>query len=446
MMAFPPIPGAKVKDNKVACYETYSKDDPMLNYIENSHLYSLHEMQSVGMAPIRMFANATKHLFSNPLSPIAYTDYGRHMAAAGELVERVTQKYPKPAFGLTQTKIHDRAVDVADEVVWEAPFCQLRRFTRTVAGREVGTKDAKLLIVAPMSGHHATLLRGTVQALLPYHDVYITDWRDAREVPTSLGGFDLNDYIDYLIEMLHFLGPDTHTLGVCQPAVPLYAAVAVMSQSKDKCVPATMTLMGGPVDTRKAPTQVNRLAKERSLNWFESNVVTRVPFNYPGFMRRVYPGFLQLTGFMSMNLDRHIDAHIKLFQHLVEGDGESAAAHRKFYNEYLSVADLPAEFYLQTIVEVFKRHSLPKGELIHRGALVDPSAIRKTGILAIEGELDDISGVGQTKAALDISSNLPKELKKYHLQKNVGHYGIFNGRRYREQVRPIITDWIEKHR
>ncbi len=444
MLAFPPMPDDKPE--KLACYETYNKEEFMLTYIENSHLYNLHEMHSVGMTPIRMMAHATKHMFSNPLSPIAYTEYGRNMAAAGELVERITQKYPKPVFGLTHTKIGDKTVDVVDEVVMEFPFCQLRRFKRTVAGREVGTKDTKLLIVAPMSGHHATLLRGTVQALLPHHDVYITDWRDAREVPSSDGIFDLNDYIDYLIEMLHFIGPDAHTMAVCQPSVPLYAAVAVMSQNKDKCTPRTMTLMGGPVDTRKAPTQVNRFAKERSLNWFESNVVTRVPFNYPGFMRRVYPGFLQLTGFMSMNMDRHIDAHIKLFQHLVEGDGESAAAHRKFYNEYLSVADLPAEFYLQTIVEVFKKHSLPKGEFVHRGDLVNPASIRKTAILAIEGELDDISGMGQTKAALDISSHLPKELKKYHLQKNVGHYGIFNGRRYREQVRPVITDWIEQHR
>lgn len=379
-------------------------------------------------------------MFSNPLSPLSYTEYGRQMAAASELVERVTKKYPKPEFGIKHVKVGDKTVDVKQEMVFEKPFCKLQHFAR-----QDKRKDEKLLIVAPMSGHHATLLRGTVQALIPHHDVYITDWIDGREVPLSAGKFDLNEYIDYVIDMLEFLGPGTHTMAVCQPSVPLYAAVALMSEKNHPCTPKTMTLMGGPVDTRKAPTEVNRLAKERSIHWFESNVITRVPFNYPGFMRRVYPGFLQLTGFMTMNLDRHIDAHINLFKHLVEGDGESAAAHRKFYNEYLSVADLPAEFYLQTIVEVFKKHALPKGELIHHGELVKPEAITKTAILAIEGELDDISGVGQTKAALSISSGLSKSRKKYHLQKNVGHYGIFNGRRYREHVRPVITDWIKTH-
>lgn len=432
--------------NGVTCYQTYRPEEELMPYLENSHLYSLHEMQSVGMTPIRMMANATKHLFSNPLSPLSYTGYGRHMAATGELVERITQKYPKPEFGINTVKHGRRTIDVKVEVLLEKPFCRLLHFKRLRGGHDYNTHDAKLLVVAPMSGHHATLLRGTVQALIPHHDVYITDWLDAREVPLSEGTFDLNDYIDYVIDFLHFLGPDAHTMAVCQPSVPLYAAVALMSEKKDKCVPKTMTLMGGPVDTRKAPTEVNRLAKERALSWFESNVITRVPFNYPGFMRRVYPGFLQLMGFMQMNLDRHVDAHIKLFQHLVEGDGESAAAHRKFYNEYLSVSDLSADFYLQTIVEVFKKHSLPKGELVHRGDLVKPEAIKKTAILAIEGELDDISGVGQTKAALDISTNVPKAMKKYWLQKNVGHYGIFNGQRYREQVRPVISEWIESHR
>lgn len=424
----------------IACYESYEREDTM-NYFENSHLYNLHEMNSLGMAPLRAMASAGKHMFNNPLSPLSYTGYGRHMAAASELIERITQKYPKPEFGIKSVKLDDTIIDVHQEVVMAKPFCKLQHFARP--NFKKNTK--KLLVVAPMSGHHATLLRGTVQALIPHHDVYITDWTDAREVPTSAGTFDLNDYIDYLIEFLHHLGPNTHTLAVCQPSVPLYAAVALMNERKDPCAPATMTLMGGPVDTRKAPTEVNRLAKERSFNWFESNVVTRVPFNYPGFMRRVYPGFLQLTGFMTMNLDRHVDAHVQLFKHLVSGDGESAAAHRTFYNEYLSVADLPAEFYLQTIMEVFKKHSLPDGQFVHRGELVKPEKITKTAILAIEGELDDISGVGQTKAALDISTGLNKSMKHYHLQHNVGHYGIFNGRRYREQVRPVITDWIEKH-
>lgn len=411
----------------------------MLPYFENSGIYTLHEMHQLSMSPIRVMASAGKNIFSNPLSPISYTQYGRHMAAASELLERVTKNYSKPSFGLTQTEINGKTVEVEIETVVAKPFCNLLHFKR-----KTSRKDAPLLVVAPMSGHFATLLRGTVEALLPHHDVYVTDWLDASEVPLHHGGFDLNDYIDYVIEFLQHLGSGAHTMAVCQPSVPLYAAVALMSAEKDPCTPLTMTLMGGPVDTRKAPTQVNRLAKERSLGWFESNVITRVPFNYPGFMRRVYPGFLQLTGFMTMNLDRHIDAHIKLFQHLVQGDGESATNHRTFYNEYLAVADLPAEFYLQTIVEVFKKHALPKGELMHRGKRVDPKAITKTAILCIEGELDDISGVGQTKAALDISTGLPESRKQYRLQEKVGHYGIFNGRKYREQVRPAITAWIEK--
>ncbi|MEJ0010794.1 MAG: polyhydroxyalkanoate depolymerase [Alphaproteobacteria bacterium] len=407
---------------------------------ENSGLYSLKEMHHAGLTPMRMMANATKNMFSNPLSPMSYTGFGRHLAAAGELVERLTQSYPKPEFGITYTTIDGKHVDVWEEIVLSRPFCNLRRFVRS--GKH---KSSKLLVVAPMSGHHATLLRGTVEALLPHHDVYITDWNDAREVPLYKGEFDLNTYIDYVVDFLHHLGPNANVMGVCQPSVPVMAAVALMNDRKDPCAPRTMTLIGGPVDTRKAPTKVNLFSKEHSLEWFEGNVITRVPLNYPGFMRRVYPGFLQLTGFISMNFERHAGEHAKLFQHLVQGDGEAAKSHRTFYNEYLAVADLPAEFYLQTIEEVFHKHALPEGELYHYDTRVKPEAITRTAILAIEGELDDISGVGQTKAALDIATNLPDSKKKYSLQPGVGHYGIFNGRKYREQVRPIITGWIEKH-
>lgn len=412
----------------------------MASYFENSGLYSLKEMHSASLAPMRLMANMTKNMFSNPMHPLSYTGLGRHMAAAGELVERITQSYPKPEFGLKHTIIGGKHIDVWDEVVLEKPFCKLRRFTRS--GKH---KDEKLLIVAPMSGHHATLLRGTVEAMLPHHDVYITDWIDAREVPMFKGHFDLNSYIDYIIEFVHHLGEGAHTMAVCQPSVPLFAAVALMNAAKDPCTPRTMTLMGGPIDTRKAPTKVNLFSQEHSMEWFETNVVTRVPLNYPGFMRRVYPGFLQLAGFMSMNFDRHVGEHMKLFQHITQGDGEGAAAHRAFYNEYLSVTDLTAEFYLQTIEEVFHKHSLPEGEFYHHDKRVDPKAITKTAILAIEGELDDISGVGQTRAAIEIAKKLPDAKKKYVLQASVGHYGIFNGRKYREQVRPIITNWIKKH-
>jgi poly(3-hydroxybutyrate) depolymerase len=406
---------------------------------ENSSLYSLKEMQNAGLTPLRMMANATKQMFSNPLSPMAYTGIGRQMAAGAELVERITQSYPKPEFGIKHTLMDGETVEVWDEVVADKAFCQLRRFKRH------GIKGgSKLLIVAPMSGHHATLLRGTVEAMLPHHDVYITDWVDAKNVPLFKGEFDLNTYVDYIIQFLELLGPGAHTMAVCQPSVPLMAAVALMNDNKHPCAPKTMTLMGGPVDTRKAPTKVNQFSKDHPMEWFEANVITRVPLNYGGFMRRVYPGFLQLAGFMSMNFERHVESHMTLFKDITKGDGEGADQHRKFYNEYLSVADLPSEFYLQTIEEVFHKHSLPKGELFHHDQRIDPKAITKTAILAIEGELDDISGVGQTKAALDIATKLPDAKKHYHFAKGVGHYGIFNGRKYREQIRPVITDWIRK--
>jgi poly(3-hydroxybutyrate) depolymerase len=423
----------------------FLSDGKSLLRFENSQLYLMHELQSLNLAPLRIAANITKHCFTNPLSALSYTEFGKHMAAAGELMERLTMNYPKPDFGIHTVGIRGKPCNIWLEHVTEKPFCNLLHFVRDPEGIVAGENDSKLLIVAPMSGHHATLLRGTVEALIPHHDVYITDWIDAREVPLAAGKFDLNDYIDYLMDFMRKLGPNLHTMAVCQPSVPLMAAVARMAQLNDPCAPKTMTLMGGPVDTRKAPTEVNRLAKERDMKWFETHVISRVPFNYPGFMRRVYPGFLQLSGFMSMNLDRHVDAHIKLFQHLVEGDGESASAHRKFYNEYLSVADLPAEFYLQTVNEVFKKHALPEGTLLHEGSAIDPAAITKTAILCIEGELDDISGVGQTKAALTITPTLPDSKKRYVLQKNVGHYGIFNGRRWRELIRPVITDWVKAH-
>ena len=412
----------------------------MAHLFENSGLYSLKEMHSAGLAPVRIMANMTKNMFSHPLSPLSYTAAGRSMAAAGELIERITQSYPKPDFGLKHTIIDGKQVDVWDEVVQEKPFCKLRRFQRATK-----VKQEKLLIVAPMSGHHATLLRGTVEALLPHHDVYITDWLDARDVPLYKGTFDLNSYIDYVMEFIRHIGPDCHTMAVCQPSVPLLAAVAIMNERNDPCTPKTMTLMGGPVDTRKAPTKVNEFAKQHSLEWYEQNVITRVPMHYGGFMRRVYPGFLQLAGFMSMNFERHADAHINLFRHITQGDGESAAAHRTFYNEYLSVADLSAEFYLQTIEEVFHKHSLPDGKLFHYDERVQPKNITKTAILCIEGELDDISGIGQTRAALEITPQLPESKKKYMMAAGVGHYGIFNGRKYREMIRPVITNWIRKH-
>lgn len=428
------------KTSASAIQRSEGRDEFMASIFENAGLYSLKEIHTAGLAPTRMMANAAKVMFSNPMNPLSYTGVGRQMAAAGELVERITQSYPKPHFNIQYTQVNGKNVDVWEEVRIDKPFCNLLRFKK-----DSKVKQEKLLIVAPMSGHYATLLRGTVEALLPHHDVYITDWQNARDIPLYKGTFDLNTYIDYIIEFLEHIGPNAHTMAVCQPSVPLLAAVAIMNEDGHKCTPRTMTLMGGPVDTRKAPTKVNQFSKDHSIEWFESNVITRVPLNYPGFARRVYPGFLQLAGFMSMNFERHADAHKKLFKDITIGDGEAAAAHRAFYDEYLAVADLPAEFYLQTIEEVFHKHSLPDGQFYHYEHRVRPDAITKTAILAIEGELDDISGVGQTKASLDITTKLAAGKKKYHLAPQVGHYGIFNGRKWRENIRPLITEWVEKH-
>lgn len=402
--------------------------------IENTALYALHEWRQAATAPLTMFASFSKHAYSNPASPFAHTQAGRSVAAGFELVERLTRQYAKPGFGIHETTVDGKKAKVKDVIVLKEKFCNLRHFKRSIKGE----KEPKILVVAPMSGHHATLLRGTVEALLPHAEVYITDWIDAKEVPFYEGKFDLDDYIEYVIDFIRFLGKNVHVIAVCQPAVPVFAATAIMGENEDPYAPKSITLIGGPIDTRKNPTKVNEHAREKSLDWFESSVITRVPFNYPGFMRRVYPGFMQLTGFMTMNLDRHIGEYVKLFNHLVQGDGESAEAHRKFYNEYLSVSDITAEFYMQTIDKVFKRHCLPKGTFDWRGRMVDPGAIEKTAVLCIEGEKDDISGVGQTKAAISLCTGLPASKKHYHLQKGVGHYGLFNGRNYREQIVPVI--------
>jgi poly(3-hydroxybutyrate) depolymerase len=349
----------------------------------------------------------------------------------------MTRRYGKPVFGLDSITVDGVEHDVLEEIVWTRPFCNLLHFVRpTLAGHEA---QPKLLIVAPMSGHYATLLRGTVEAFLPTHRVYITDWTDARMAPMAAGLFDLDDYIDYLIEILELLGPGAHTLGVCQPAVPLIAAVALMEAADRPDAPASMTLMGGPIDARRSPTGVNLLAEKRGVEWFRANCLQTVPFPYPGFGRQVYPGYLQLSGFMAMNLDRHVNAHLKMFNHLVSGDGDSAEKHREFYDEYLAVMDLTAEYYMQTIETVFVRHSLPQGEMTHRGASVDLGAIRRCGLMTVEGEKDDISGVGQTEAAHDLCVNIPAAMKAHYLQLGVGHYGVFNGSRFRSQIAPRIA-------
>ncbi|WP_312795293.1 polyhydroxyalkanoate depolymerase [Tianweitania sp.] len=405
--------------------------------------YQFYALQHAALQPSRAVAEAVRTLYTNPLNPFTETVFGRTIAASAELFERTTRQYGKPAFNLPTAKVGTQTVPVTEEIVWAKPFCKLIHFERDLPAERA--PDPKLLIVAPMSGHYATLLRGTVESMMSHAEVYITDWTDARMVPQSEGRFDLDDYIDYVIDMLHELGPDTHVMAVCQPSVPVLAAVAIMEQRGDPFAPASMTLMGGPIDTRRNPTAVNNLAAEHDLDWFRSNVIMQVPFPEPGFMRDVYPGFLQLTGFMSMNLDRHIGAHKDFFMHLVKNDGDSAEKHRDFYDEYLAVMDLTAEFYLQTVETVFIEHRLPKGTMKHRGTRVDPSAIRNTALLTIEGENDDISGLGQTQAAHDLCTNLADEKKSHYVQPTVGHYGVFNGSRFRAEIVPRIVDFMRAH-
>ncbi|ACM24822.1 polyhydroxyalkanoate depolymerase [Rhizobium rhizogenes] len=405
--------------------------------------YQFYELNHAALAPFRAAADMMRLAYANPLNPLSHTVLGRTMTASLEMFERTTRRYGKPEFGLPETQIDGKPVSVHEKVVWKKPFCNLIHFERSLpAGHG---SDPRILIVAPMSGHYATLLRGTVEALLPSADIYITDWIDARMVPMTEGTFDLEDYIDYVIEMLHHLGPDTHVVAVCQPSVPVLAAAAVMEAAGDPLSPASMTLMGGPIDTRINPTAVNQLAKDKPLEWFADNVVMNVPWPQPGFMRPVYPGFLQLSGFMSMNLDRHMIAHKDFFMHLVKNDGEPAEKHRDFYDEYLAVMDLTAEFYLQTVDEVFIKHALPKGELLHRGQRVDPAAIRNVALLTVEGENDDISGVGQTGAAQTICTNIPDDMRMHYLQPDVGHYGVFNGSRFRREIAPRIIAFAHEH-
>ncbi len=402
--------------------------------------YQLYEMAHAALVPARAVSDATHFIFRNPWNPLANTTLGKNISAGAELFERMTRRYGKPTFGLDEIEIDGVVYPVLEDVVWTRPFCNLLRFVRP--DFPDGANQPKLLIVAPMSGHYATLLRGTVETFLPYFDVYITDWADARMMPLAVGFFDLDDYIDYLREILEDLGPGVHTLGVCQPAVPLLAAAALMEASGDTSSPASMTLMGGPIDTRRSPTEVNKLAEKRGVEWFRRNCLHTVPFPYPGFGRQVYPGFLQLSGFMAMNLGRHVTAHLDMFNHLVAGDGDSAEKHREFYDEYLAVMDLAAEYYMQTVETVFVRHALPKGEMTHRGQPVDLTAIRNCGLLTVEGEKDDISGVGQTHAANELCVNIPETKKQYYLAVGVGHYGVFNGSQFRKEIAPRIRKFI----
>jgi poly(3-hydroxybutyrate) depolymerase len=404
-------------------------------------LYQYYEMQRASLEPMRLFASSALSLWELPGNPLRDTPFGRLTAATLDHFEHNTQNFGKPAFGHTHTTIDGEAVAITEEIVDRRVWCDLLRFRRGVERPQ----DPKVLIVAPLSGHFATLLRGTVEAFLPDHDVYITDWTNARDVPISAADFDLDDYIDHVIDYIRLLGPDVHVMAVCQPAVPVLIASALMAAANDPACPRSMTLIGGPIDTREAPTEVNKFGQSRPLEWFKRNVIHSVPFGNLGFMRRVYPGFLQLAGFMAMNLDRHVEAHWQMFQHLVEGDGESLASKREFYQEYKSVMDMPADYYLQTISAVFQDHLLPRGLFVSRGRKVECAAITRTALLTIEGERDDISGLGQTRAAHTLCTGL-KDSQRVHIeQAGVGHYGLFNGSRFRNEIAPRIKTFMRAH-
>jgi poly(3-hydroxybutyrate) depolymerase len=391
-------------------------------------LYKLYEAQHMALAPMRYMAELSLGWFGHPFSPFAYAPFARRLAASSDLFLRVTQRYEKPAWDIPGADI---------EVALDKPFCKLIHFKQQESGK------TKVLLVAPLSGHHSTLLRDTVRAFLPEHDVWVTDWVDARMVPLSAGPFHLDDYVDYVREWIRVLSPDLHVISVCQPTVPVLAAISLMASNREQC-PRTMVMMGGPIDARKSPTAVNNLATHKPFSWFEQNLIHRVPEKYPGYSRRVYPGFLQHLGFVAMNPSRHVSAHWDYYNQLMRGDGESAESHRRFYDEYNAVLDMPAEYYLDTVQTVFKDFALPKGRMFVRDELVRPQAIRDTALLTIEGELDDISGNGQTEAAHSLCLNIPRDRREHFLAPDVGHYGIFAGRRWREMIYPRVRSFIKK--
>ncbi|MBL0720734.1 polyhydroxyalkanoate depolymerase [Piscinibacter sp. Jin2] len=410
-------------------------------------LYQLYETQRALLSPFSEFASATAKLYSHPLSPFTHAPGSQRLSAGFELMHRLTKEYEKPSFGINHLQVDGTEVVVQELVTEERPFCRLLRFKRYTDNVELLNKmrgQPTVLVVAPLSGHHSTLLRQTVQTLLQDHKVYITDWIDARMVPTAVGPFHLADYVHYVMDFLRLLGPDVSVISVCQPTVPVLAAVSLLA-SRGEVAPRAMVMMGGPIDARKSPTAVNNLAMNKSIAWFENNVIYRVPPNYPGAGRLVYPGFLQHTGFVAMNPDRHLSSHYDYFLDLIRGNDDSAEAHRQFYDEYNAVLDMPAEYYLDTIQTVFQDFALVHGTWTIDGAAVRPQDIRQTALMTVEGELDDISGAGQTRAALELCSGIPAERKTHYDVAGAGHYGIFSGRRWRELAYPAIRDFIGRH-
>ncbi len=411
-------------------------------------LYALHEYAYYTTSPMRLAAQMARNFWGSPANPASETAIGRTIYASAELFSNLTRRYGKPAWNIDRVVIGDLPVAVHRESVWSSPWVDLINFIRDPAGLAAAGRSVeapKVLIVAPLSGHYATLLRGTVRAFIQDHDVYVSDWTNARQVPVLEGRFDFHDYIDHVRSMLKAIGPGCHVVAVCQPGPPVLAAAALMAEDNDPDRPASMTFMGSPIDARLAPTAVNRLAEEKPFSWFKSNMIHSVPPPYVGMGRRVFPGFMQLFSFMSMNEDSHVDAHWKYFNHLVQGDGDEAAKHLEFYDEYLSVLDLTAEFYLQTIDIVFQDYLLPKGELVHRGRPVRPELIADIGLMTVEGADDDISGVGQTQAAHGLCPLIPDEKRDLLVQPDVGHYGVFNGRRFREEIYPRVRDFVARN-
>jgi poly(3-hydroxybutyrate) depolymerase len=410
-------------------------------------LYSLQEATYYASTPMRMAARIARDFWSSPLNPAKDSVVGRNIYAAADLYANVTRRYGRPAWGIDSVEINGVPVRVRENVVWESPWCRLIQFDREMADMRRAGKmqlDPAVLLVAPLSGHYATLLRGTVEALIPHHAVFVTDWSNARDVPMMEGRFDLSDYIDHIRTMLGVMGARAHVIAVCQPGPPVLAAASLMAEDNDPSRPRSMTFMGSPIDARLSPTVTNRLAEERPFTWFQSNMIYTVPPPHPGALRRVYPGFVQLASFMSMNKEKHQEAHKRYFDQLVVGDDDSAEKHRVFYDEYLSVLDLTEEFYLQTVETVFQKHLLPRGELRHRGRLVKPSAVTDIGLMTVEGELDDISGVGQTQAAHGLCDNIPEDMKELYVQPGVGHYGVFNGKRFKDEICPRVAAFIRR--
>ena len=408
----------------------------------NAMIYPLFELNRFALQPFRLMAETSLAFWGHAANPLRESAFAKQTTAALTMFERATRQFQKPEFGITEVSVNGKTVAVREQVIWQTPFCKVLHFVKS----NFAEAQPKLLMVAPMSGHYATLLRDTVQTMLPDFDCYVTDWQDARDIPLSSGSFDLDDYTDTVIAILHKLGERAHVMAVCQPSVPVLAAISMMSESKDKLVPLSMVLMGGPIDTSKSPTAVNQMADSKDLNWFRNNVVMTVPPGFAGAGRSVYPGFMQLSGFLSMNMDRHMKAHRELYRSLVSGDEADARRHEAFYDEYMAVMDLTAEFYLQSVDRVFIRQDFPHGTYQHRGRKVDPSLITDTALLTIEGERDDISGLGQTEAAHQLCSGIVAAKKKHHLQMGAGHYGVFSGSKFRAEIAPIIARFLSSQK